>query len=616
MFELDKYDVSLHRAAPLAPEIPYEPASDVTGMSLLLWAEHCVECAAPACYTSCDLYQPRSDLRCRRFTYGAYKNSAFASLRGYGVEVAFKKWGKLEAIGNTAIRPVPTVLRWEHLLERGAFFTNTAARALSGVTGDFDHAQLTYTAAQKLCRALQRRAGRGPRPDAFLLELYNPEQQPVRLQMVWRISPEEAADKRGVPPPVIRTLTIPTGYSRHRWDATEFRAILDDGRTFLISILPEGDSEARLVFLSADLVKLRTPTEASGASAIKCLVWDLDQTLWEGVLVEGDAISLRPGVSDILKQLDERGILLSVISKNDYQSAWDKLNELGVADYFLYPQIDWRPKSAKIKTLAAKLNIGLDTFAIIDDNPFELAEVSQALPEVVCLPAERAGDLLSDPRFQGSSTDEARQRRGLYRTQMVRETEQETFGSDYLGFLAQCQMVLELAGYHDGEAERVAELAQRTNQLNFSGHKYTRDELARVIANPELEKYVLRCSDRYGSYGTVGFAVVRAVPETIEILDFMLSCRVQGRLVEQAFFGHLLAHHNPWNAQTVAVSFRPTRRNRPAQTVLAEMGFVFDPEQDATQTLYLREPARLRCEYIAVRCLRESAAVGVPLAAP
>ncbi len=122
-------------------------------------------------------------------------------------------------------------------------------------------------------------------------------------------------------------------------------------------------------------------------------------------------------------------------------------------------------------------------------------------------------------------------------------------------------------------AERVAELVQRTNQLNFSGRKYSRDELQKVIADPALGKYVLRVSDKYGSYGTVGFCLVETRPATLEVLDFMLSCRVQSKFIEQALFSHLLAHHNPAGAKAIWVNFKKTDRNTPAYNVLCAIGF-------------------------------------------
>jgi FkbH-like protein len=595
MFEIDQSEPALRRGPALRPRAAYQPVQEIGAMALLGWAEHCVECAAPQCYASCDLYQPRPDRRCRRFTYGALKNPAFPCLRGYGVEVSFKKWGKLETLGTAVLRPAAAIVRWERMVERGAPLSNRLAGLLYRWSNDWRHAQLTYTAVNKLLRQLARQQP-ATAPDAFLLEVYNPGEQPVALQIVFRVSPEAIAS-RARPAPIIRTCTLPPGYSRHEIDGAQLRPLLECAMPFLISLQPEGDEEAHLVFLTADLVRWSKPRPAAGG-AIKCVVWDLDNTLWEGVLVEGDQVRLRAGMPELLQELDQRGILHSIASKNDHAAALKHLTELGVADYFLYPQIDWQPKSLKLKAIAQALNLGLDSFAFIDDNPFELAEVAQALPAVLGLGADRIPTLLGDPRFAGSTTAEARQRRRLYQRQIEREQDLQAFGEDYLGFLASCAMVLELSGYHPDDEQRIAELAQRTNQLNFSGHKYTREELAKVLADARLDKYVLRCSDRYGEYGTVGFCVVRSAPE-IEIIDFMLSCRVQSRMVEQAFLGHLLTHHNPSGATRLRLNFRTTQRNQPARAVLEALGANLSENGGALLTLALD---RLRCQFVSVRC--------------
>lgn len=111
---------------------------------------------------------------------------------------------------------------------------------------------------------------------------------------------------------------------------------------------------------------------------IKCVVWDLDNTLWDGILTEGDDVQLRDGIIDIIKTLDERGILQSVASKNNFEDAYKKLEELGVAEYFLYPQINWNPKSEAVKKIAENINLGIDSFAFIDDSEFEREEVLTA----------------------------------------------------------------------------------------------------------------------------------------------------------------------------------------------------------------------------------------------
>lgn len=102
------------------------------------------------------------------------------------------------------------------------------------------------------------------------------------------------------------------------------------------------------------------------------------------------------------------------------------------------------------------------------------------------------------------------------------------FGSDYLGSLATCEIKLFVELYTDDDLERVSELVQRTNQLNFSGRKYQRGKILPILEDEKVEKYVLRCLDNYGSYGAVGFCIVRVEENEIRIEDFMLSCRVQG----------------------------------------------------------------------------------------
>jgi FkbH-like protein len=611
MFELDKYDAKLHKVTPAAPAIPYEPVSDVSGMSLLLWAEHCVECAAPACYATCDLYQARSDSRCRRFAYGAYKNRSFKSWRGYGVEISFKKWAKIEAFGNTAVLPLRSVLGWERLLERAAPLTNSFGNLVHRLSNGRNWEQLTYIASGKLVRRMHRKGVGGTQPDAFLLEVYNPGEEQVRLQVIFSVSLDDIRSN-GHPvspvPPVVKTVSLPPGYSRHEFEGASFRQITDRGMPFKITIVPEADNNARLVFLSADLVKFKNrPASAQKKTQIKCVVFDLDNTLWKGTLAEGDEVEIRPGLAELLRYFDERGTLLSIASKNDLNSALERLNRFGLAEFFLYPQIDWLPKSQKIRNLARKLNIGLDTFAFVDDNPFELEEVARALPEVTCIDAAQLDSLVNDPRFQGNITEESRQRRRYYLDQISRETDQAGFGDDYLRFLRSCEIRLEILPYSEEYRERIAELVQRTNQLNFSGRKYTRAQLEEVIANPLLDKYVVKCADRYGSYGTVGFCLAEKADDALRIIDFMLSCRVQGKFIEQALFGHLLNHHNRNRARTVWVNFQPTERNSPARAVLDSLGFsVCDGPQVHQRGMILSKPEALACDFITVLCAQES----------
>jgi FkbH-like protein len=612
MFELDQYQQRLWVGGLPAASKEYQPVTDLAGMSLLLWGEHCVECAAPACYQTCDLYQPRPDGRCRRFVFGAFKNTAFSSLRGYGVEVAFKKWAKLEALGNTRLVSVKSVIWHERLIGWMLPLCNLFGKFMNTVTRDKRWEQLSYILLEKLVRTLHHQSSLDAEPDSFLLEVYNPSSRVTRLNVTIRSAVNNSHNKvefQKPTPSFLTTVDLPSGYSRHQFDKRLFQSITADRKPFQISLIPEAEEDVRLVFLTADFVKhSQKPVAKGDRPKVKCVVWDADNTLWQGVLVEGDEVTLRPGVAELLRYLDERGILLSIASKNDYETAWKKLTQLGIADYFLYPQINWNPKSQNIKAIASQLNIGSDTFAFIDDNPFELEEVGSALPEVECIHIKDLDSLRRHERLQGEVTADSRSRRRYYQEAIVREKVKEEYGADYFGFLASCNIQLEITSYRSDDADRVAELVQRTNQLNFSGRKYNRAELNEIVANDELEKFVLRCKDRYGSYGVVGFSIVRPDVENLLVQDFMLSCRVQGKFLEQAFFSHLLEHHNQNRSLGLRVNFLPTARNRPAQQVLESMGFHVNgsTQGDATSGICRVATEPLTCDFIRVSCLLQN----------
>src|SRR5678815_3970601 len=111
---------------------------------------------------------------------------------------------------------------------------------------------------------------------------------------------------------------------------------------------------------------------------VKCVVWDLDNTIWNGTLLESDVVRLKPKVADVIRELDSRGILQSIASKNNYEDAMTKLSELAIEQYFLYPEIHWNPKSESISNIQRNMNIGIDTILFIDDQPFERDEVSSS----------------------------------------------------------------------------------------------------------------------------------------------------------------------------------------------------------------------------------------------
>lgn len=563
----------------------------------MVWGEHCIECADPGCYASCDLYQRRPDGRCRRFAYGIYRNRWFPSLRGYGAEIAFKRWGKLEADGNTHLEDVQCVLRRERAMGRSGAILRTLAAAAFLVTGR-PHWKPPPPDPRKLARRLHLRGASSSGnassegPSSFLLEIYNPASHPVTLHLTMRVVPSPGDRPEQLPPPFLARLPLPVGYSCHRIDRERFRHILDCGRRFKVTLMPEGDAAVTLIFLTADFVAearhadpvgdaaavtIVTTPEGQSGRPVKCVVFDLDHTVWEGTLLEGGVVSPREDMVRLIHELDKRGILISIASKNDFGSAWQRLENLNLAEYFVWPEINWLPKSENIRKIASRLNIGLDTFAFVDDSPFELAEVGQALPMVTCLNANAIGGILDQTRFRGSTSADARARRAYYKDAIEREHHRAGWSGSYVDFLRSCDMKLTVRPYQAGDFERVAELVQRTNQLNFSGCGHSRSDFAKHLENARLSKYVLACRDRYGTYGTIGFALVSSRPAELRIEELMVSCRVQGRFIEQAFFWFLVREVAEETPSRLWVRFKATECNGPARYALERMNFQDDP---------------------------------------
>jgi FkbH-like protein len=135
------------------------------------------------------------------------------------------------------------------------------------------------------------------------------------------------------------------------------------------------------------------------ADKIKCIVWDLDNTLWQGILLEDSEVTLVTTIVDVIKTLDARGILHSIASRNDHAAAEKKLRELGLWDYFIYPAISWCDKSSAIERIARQINIGINTLAFVDDQPFELDEVRSRHPEVAFFTPEAVPTFLHRAEF-------------------------------------------------------------------------------------------------------------------------------------------------------------------------------------------------------------------------
>lgn len=306
---------------------------------------------------------------------------------------------------------------------------------------------------------------------------------------------------------------------------------------------------------------------------IKCIVWDLDNTLWNGVLLEDCEVTVRPDVVERIHELDRKGVLHSIASKNDRDAAMEKLRELGLEEMFLHPQINWNAKSDSIRTIAKALNLGLDAFAFVDDQEFERAEVAHQAPEVTCVDILELEEALTRPEFRPRFvTDESAQRRAMYRGQIAREELEQEFVGTNEEFLAGLGMTFTIAPARREDLQRAEELTVRTNQLNSTGRTYSYDELDALRESPDHLLLVASLTDMFGSYGKIGLALVEKGEDAWRLCMMLMSCRVMSRGVGMVLLNHIMRLAAEAGV-AVRADFVETGRNRMMQITYAFAGF-------------------------------------------
>jgi FkbH-like protein len=305
----------------------------------------------------------------------------------------------------------------------------------------------------------------------------------------------------------------------------------------------------KLSVAHADAVRAARKKEKQ---SIKCVVWDLDHTVWDGILLEDREVTLRPGVVEVLKTLDERGILHSIASRNDYAVAMAKLEEVGLAEYFLYPQIHWGSKAESIGRIAEDLNLGLDAVAFVDDQPFEREEVSFTHAQVLTFDSVDLAPLLDRPELKPRFlTDDSRLRRRMYQADIARNRVEEVFSGPKEEFLATLGMVFTIAPCKEEDLQRAEELTVRTNQLNSTGYTYSYEELDQLRRSPGHRLLISSLEDKYGSYGKIGLTLIELGADIWTVKLLLMSCRVMSKGV-----GTIMIHHLLRQAKEAGVKLR------------------------------------------------------------
>ncbi len=351
--------------------------------------------------------------------------------------------------------------------------------------------------------------------------------------------------------------------------------------------------------------------DALAGRSRKLIILDLDDTLWGGVVGETGWGGIALGGHSLkgeaflafqhrLKALTRRGIVLAIASKNDEAVALDALTHH--PDMVLRPgdfagwRINWTDKATNIAELLRELKLGADAAIFIDDNPAERARVAQALPGILVPdwptdPTLAAGTLDALPCFDTVAvTDEDRVRSELYAAERQR-TAAATPGMSQDEWLDQLGVHIEATPLNAANITRAAQLFNKTNQMNMATRRMTADDLLAWSARAGHHMLTVRVSDKFGDYGLTGIVGIACEGSKATITDFLLSCRVMGRGVEQAMV-HLAAR---WaasaGAETLTAHLTPTERNRPCQEFWAASGFDRDAPDVFSWSLSTLYPA-------------------------
>lgn len=336
-------------------------------------------------------------------------------------------------------------------------------------------------------------------------------------------------------------------------------------------------------------------------SPYKVIVLDCDNTLWQGIVGEDglDGIEFSApyqAFHQFLKQQQEAGMLLCLCSKNneaDVMEVFENRSDMGLklGDIVSW-RINWLPKSENIKALAKELNLGLDSFVFLDDNPVECSEVKLACPDVLSLqfpPAERIEQFIAHiwALDHLKVTSEDKKRTDLYKQNIARSKLEEESTSIH-EFLASLNLQIDIHPPREEQLPRVAQLTQRTNQFNCTTVRRTEADV-RQFAEQGLDCRVVEVRDRFGDYGLVGVVIFRIEADAVVVDTFLLSCRVLGRGVEHQMLrslGEVAVEHD---LALVKVPFYPTKKNVPARNFLNSIG------QDFRQAL--PDAAEGACEF-------------------
>ena len=344
--------------------------------------------------------------------------------------------------------------------------------------------------------------------------------------------------------------------------------------------------------------------------AVKCVILDLDNTLWGGIIgddgLEGIRLSAHGDgeafwrLQLFLAELRRRGILLAVCSKNNLENAllpFEKHPEMVLRrEHITVFVANWEDKASNIRTIRETLNIGFDSLVFLDDNPFERNLVRTVLPSVIVPelpddPADYVQYICSLNLFETTSfSQEDTKRAELY----AKEAERQTVAASYANadeFLASLNMRMTIERFDSFHLPRIAQLIQRSNQFNLTTRRRPESECEQLMGAPDFLPIYVKLEDRLGDHGLISVVILENLGETVAIRDWLMSCRVLVRGVEQSVMNHVMEYAASVGARLVEGEYIPTAKNAMVTEFYAQFGFEKTGTEADGRTRWRREVA-------------------------
>jgi len=351
---------------------------------------------------------------------------------------------------------------------------------------------------------------------------------------------------------------------------------------------------------------------------IKLVIWDLDNTFWSGTIKEDDIQSILSNI-ELVKSLTNCGIMNSICSKNTFGVVADKLTDLEIFDYFVFPSIDWTSKGQRIYNLIKNMSLRAENVLFIDDEITNLEEAKHYSPEIMVASPQIIQELIEFVAKQ-EKTDLNHTRLKQYKLLEKKETEKKEYDNNE-EFLYACNIKVNIIEDCMPELTRIHDLLSRANQLNYTKKRISKEELKELIENKDATCAYITVNDKFGDYGIVGFYAIR----NNNLEHFLFSCRTMGLGVEQYVYANLnypslkvigeVVSHVTASAAPLWINNSTTENSistsKPVNLFPNEGKFLFKSACDFSQTIaYIKNGDLFKCEFDYVNVARGNVIAG------